>query len=45
MRRPRESSNNIAINFIENGGEKVIITSIEKSADALEGNVGTVITK
>lgn len=32
-----------AINFLESGGERVIITSIEKSAEALEGNAGTVI--
>ncbi len=34
-----------AINFLEWGGEKVIITSIEKSADAVHGRTGTVITK
>lgn len=34
-----------AINFIENGGEKVIITSIEKSADAMDKNVGTILTR
>lgn len=34
-----------AIEFIENGGEKVIITSLEKMIDALSGDGGTVITK
>lgn len=33
-----------AINFLENGGEKVIITSIEKAVDSLDGKSGTVIT-
>ncbi|NOX37822.1 MAG: carbamate kinase [Calditrichaeota bacterium] len=32
-----------AINFIRNGGRKVIITSIEKSIDAVYGRAGTVI--
>jgi len=32
-----------AINFLESGGERVIITSIEKSAEALEGTAGTLI--
>jgi len=30
-----------AINFIENGGREVIITSIEKTAEAINGNEGT----
>lgn len=30
-----------AINFIEGGGKEVIITSIEKTAQALKGNAGT----
>ena len=34
-----------AIDFIESGGEKVIITSIEKTTAALAGNEGTTITK
>ncbi|GAB4173488.1 MAG: carbamate kinase [Calditrichia bacterium] len=34
-----------AINFLKWGGEKVIITSIEKSADAVHGKTGTVITR
>ena len=33
-----------AIAFLENGGERVVITSIEKSAEAVTGNAGTVIT-
>lgn len=33
-----------AINFIENGGEELIITSIEKTELALNGNAGTRIT-
>ncbi len=33
-----------AINFIEYGGERVIITSIDKSSEALHGTAGTVIT-
>jgi carbamate kinase len=28
-------------NFLENGGEKVIITSIEKSLQAIKGKAGT----
>ncbi len=32
-----------AINFLRSGGERVIITSIEKSVDAVQGNAGTVI--
>ncbi len=34
-----------AIRFIEAGGEKAIITSLDKAFDALEGNAGTTITK
>jgi carbamate kinase len=33
-----------AINFLEFGGEKVIITSIEKAAQALDGRAGTHLT-
>ena len=33
-----------AINFLEFGGKKVIITSIDKAVDALEGKNGTVIS-
>jgi carbamate kinase len=33
-----------AINFLEEGGKKVIITSIENAVDALINNSGTVIT-
>ena len=29
------------INFLESGGERAIITSIEKIKDALEGKAGT----
>jgi carbamate kinase len=32
-----------AINFLESGGRRVIITSIERSMDAVSGNAGTVI--
>lgn len=34
-----------AINFLEGGGERVIITSIEKSIEAAYGRAGTVITR
>jgi carbamate kinase len=34
-----------AIRFIEAGGERAIITSLDKAFDALEGNAGTTITK
>jgi carbamate kinase len=34
-----------AVNFIENGGKEVIITSIEKTARALQGTEGTRIIK
>ena len=33
-----------AINFLESGGKKVIITSIDKAVDALEGKNGTIIS-
>ena len=33
-----------AINFLEKGGKKVIITSLEHAVDALKGDVGTTIT-
>jgi carbamate kinase len=33
-----------ALNFLENGGEKVIITSLERALDSLKGNAGTTIT-
>ena len=33
-----------ALRFLEDGGKKVIITSPEKAADALEGKAGTTIT-
>ena len=32
------------INFLENGGNSAIITSIENVFDALNGNAGTIIT-
>ncbi len=34
-----------AIRFVEAGGEKAIITSLDKAMDALEGEAGTTITK
>jgi len=34
-----------AIRFVEAGGEKAIITSLDKAFDALEGRAGTTITK
>lgn len=34
-----------AINFLENGGNEVLITSIEKVSDALDGKSGTLIVK
>ena len=33
-----------AINFLEKGGKKVIITSLEHAVDAVKGDVGTTIT-
>ena len=32
-----------AITFLESGGEKVIITSIDRAAEALDGQAGTLI--
>jgi carbamate kinase len=34
-----------AIDFLRNGGSKVVISSIDKAADAVFGNSGTVITR
>jgi len=34
-----------AIRFIEAGGERAVITSLDKAVDALEGKAGTTITK
>jgi carbamate kinase len=34
-----------AINFLEQGGERVLITSIENAVDAIINNSGTIITK
>ena len=34
-----------AIRFIEAGGEKAVITSLDRAFDALEGDAGTTITK
>jgi carbamate kinase len=34
-----------AIDFLRNGGSKVVISSIDKAADAAFGNAGTVITR
>jgi carbamate kinase len=34
-----------AIDFLRNGGTKVVVSSIEKAADAVFGNAGTVITR
>ncbi len=34
-----------AVEFIENGGKKAIITSLDKIVEALEGEAGTIITK
>jgi carbamate kinase len=34
-----------AIRFIESGGERAIITSLDKATDALEGKAGTTITR
>jgi len=33
-----------AIRFIESGGERAVITSLDRAVDALEGNAGTTIT-
>jgi carbamate kinase len=32
-----------AINFLESGGKRVVITSIEMLAEAMQGKTGTVI--
>lgn len=32
-----------AINFLDNGGKKVVITSLKKAMDALRGDAGTII--
>ena len=34
-----------AINFLEQGGEQLLITSIENAVDAMINNSGTIITK
>jgi len=34
-----------AIRFVEAGGERAVITSLDKAVDALEGRAGTTITK
>ena len=34
-----------AVRFVESGGEKAIITSLDKAFDALSGNAGTTVTK
>ena len=34
-----------AIDYLERGGEKVIITSMDLLKDAIEGKAGTCITK
>ena len=34
-----------AINFLRNGGRRVVITSLEKLRDAVDGKAGTVIKK
>jgi carbamate kinase len=34
-----------AINFLESGGEMVLITSIENMTEAIEGHTGTRIIK
>ena len=34
-----------AINFLRNGGRRVVITSLEKLRDAVDGKAGTVITR
>jgi carbamate kinase len=33
------------IKFVEKGGEKAIITSLERAAEALEGRAGTTIVR
>ena len=34
-----------ALGFVERGGERAIITSLEKAVDALEGKTGTHIVR
>jgi carbamate kinase len=34
-----------AVRFIEHGGERAIITSLNRAVDALAGRAGTTITK
>lgn len=34
-----------AVNFLENGGEKVVVTSLKNALNALKGKAGTVITR
>ena len=34
-----------AISFLENGGEQVLITSIDRAAEALDGQAGTLLTR
>jgi carbamate kinase len=34
-----------AIDFLKNGGEKVVISSIERAEEAVTGDVGTIITR
>jgi carbamate kinase len=34
-----------AIDFLRNGGTKVVVSSIDKAAEAVFGNAGTVITR
>ena len=34
-----------AIRFVESGGEKAVITSLDRAVDALEGKAGTTITR
>ncbi len=34
-----------AIRFVKSGGEKAIITSLDKAVDALQDNTGTIIMK
>ncbi len=34
-----------ALDFLKNGGQKVVITSIDKAAEAVLGNAGTVVTR
>ncbi len=34
-----------ALKFVEDGGQRAIITSLDKAVDALAGKTGTIITK